>query len=159
VSRAAAPAFPHRRVFSLAVAPTFAGACGRVEPQSGQASPAPAPVLPADVEQLRGVPVSEPAQRLGEPDLVREEPPAVVWQYRSDDCVLDLFFYRGGDELRIAYAEAHDRGSIRVAQSDCYADLLSRRSRPLRAFRGGRAFAPASPEPVFSRAPQAWSCP
>ncbi|HLJ19563.1 MAG TPA: hypothetical protein VKU84_05165 [Stellaceae bacterium] len=131
MSRAAAPAFHHSRVFFLALALTFAGACGRVGPQSGQASPAPLPVFPADVEQLRGVPVATVARRLGEPDLVREEPPAVLWQYRSHDCVLELFFYRGGNELDVAYAEAHPRGLIRVSQSDCYADLVSRRSRPL----------------------------
>jgi hypothetical protein len=107
----------------------FASGCARVEPPHDR--PAPPPSLPADVEQLRGLPAPDIARLLGEPDFVREEPPAVIWQYRSADCVLDLFFYRGGDELRVAYAEARDRGLIRVSQSDCYADLVAGRARPL----------------------------
>ncbi|HKX09569.1 MAG TPA: hypothetical protein VJN67_15325, partial [Stellaceae bacterium] len=81
--------------------------------------------------QLRGYPAADLARRLGEPDFVREEPPAVIWQYRSADCVLDLFLYRDGDELRVTYAEARDRELIRVPQSDCYAGLVARRARPL----------------------------
>jgi len=55
----------------------------------------------------------------------------VVWQYRGTDCVLDLFLYRNADELRVAYAETHERGLVRVSQSDCYTDLIATRGRPL----------------------------
>jgi hypothetical protein len=87
--------------------------------------------LPADVEQLRGHAAADLARRLGESDFVRQEPLAVIWQYRSADCVLDLFLDRDGDQLRVAYAEARDRDLDRVSQSDCYADLVARRARPL----------------------------
>lgn len=117
--------------FLIIVAPALMGACARVEPHSEQATAKPPARLPADVEQLRGLSAPELARILGEPDFVREEPPAVIWQYRGAGCVLDLFFYRGGDELRVAYAEARDRGLIRVSQSDCYADLVAGRARPL----------------------------
>ena len=121
--RASVAALP----FLLALLP----ACARVEPAS-LAAPSIGPAgLPPDTDQLRGYPAADLARRLGAPDFVREEPPAVIWQYRSADCVLDLFLYRNGDELRVAYAEARDRGLIRISQPDCYAGLVARRARPL----------------------------
>ena len=107
-------------------------ACAPVEPASPAPPPAQPAAFPSDVDQLRGFPAADVAGRLGKPDFVREEPPAVIWQYRSSDCVLDLFLYRDSDELRVAYAEAHDREFVvRVSQSDCYAGLVARRARPL----------------------------
>src|SRR5262249_51248319 len=105
------------------------GACARVELVPPERAPPSG--LPTDVEGLRGLTAVELARLLGEPDFLREEPPAVVWQYRGANCVLDLFFYRSADELRVAYAETHDRGVVRVSQSDCYADLVAGRARPL----------------------------
>ncbi len=117
--------------FLMAVAPAALGACARVQPVVPRAPPAPPADLPSDVEQLRGFPAAELARRLGEPDFVREEPPAVVWQYRSEDCVLDLFFYRSGDELLLAHAETRDREVAGASASDCYAEVVARRARPL----------------------------
>jgi hypothetical protein len=117
--------------FFPTLVPALVIACARVAPVAPQAPPAHPADVPSDVEQLRGLPASELARHFGEPDFVREEPPAVVWQYRGTDCVLDLFFYRDGGELRVAYAEARDRALARVSQSDCYADLVARRARPL----------------------------
>jgi hypothetical protein len=104
------------------------GACARVEAVPPERAP-PAG-LPTDVEGLRGLTAVELARLLGEPDFMRQEPPAVVWQYRGATCVLDLFFYRSADELRVAYAETHDRGLVRISQSECYADLVASRARP-----------------------------
>jgi hypothetical protein len=103
-------------------------ACAQPEPVVTRAPPA---GLPSDVERLRGFTAAELARRLGEPDFVRREPPAVIWQYRSEDCVLELFLYEGGDALLVAYAETHDRELARAAQSDCYAEIVARRARPL----------------------------
>ena len=114
--------------FLLVQAPILIAACARIEPIGAPSRPA---GLPRDVEELRGLEASELAHRLGEPDFLREEPPAVLWQYRSEDCVLDLFLYRSGDALVVAYAETHERELVRVAQSDCYAEIVARRARPL----------------------------
>jgi hypothetical protein len=111
----------------LVEAPALIAACARIEPVKARVLPT---GLPPDVEELRGLDASELARRLGEPDFLREEPPAVIWQYRNDDCVLDLFLYRSGDSLQVAYAETHDREPVRVAQSDCYAEIVARRARP-----------------------------
>lgn len=80
------------------------------------ATPFPAPsVLPAApsrlpaIGELAGMAPPEILALLGKPDLQREEPPAEIWQYRTADCVLDLFFYRQGDDLRLVHAETRDR--------------------------------------------------
>lgn len=41
---------------------------------------------------------------LGDPAMVRREPPAEVWQYRSDTCVLDVYMYD-----TVKYAEVRER--------------------------------------------------
>jgi hypothetical protein len=126
---------PRRRSTALSriwFATTFGvliSAC-TLPPIAGSSS-APGANLPPDVERLRGLSAADLERLLGEPEFVRQEPPAVIWQYRSAECVLDLFLYRSADELRVAYAEAHDRGVVRVSQSDCYAGLIASRARPL----------------------------
>jgi hypothetical protein len=124
------------RVWLPVAGAALISACG--SPQSANTSPAPAHQQPAqlqqaslDIEKLRGLTAAQLAELLGEPDFVRPEPPAMVWQYRGSECVLDVFLYRGADEFRIAYAETRDRGPVRVSQFDCYADLMASRVRPL----------------------------
>ena len=87
-----------------------------VAPPAFVANPFPAPpALPSSPSQvpaigdLAGMGPPEILALLGEPDLQREEPPAEIWQYRAADCVLDLFFYRQGDALRLVRAETRDR--------------------------------------------------
>jgi len=36
---------------------------------------------------------------LSQPELVRRDLPTVVWQYRSDSCVLDIFFTASGENV------------------------------------------------------------
>jgi len=42
----------------------------------------------------------------GTPGLVRKDDPAQVWQYRNQDCVLDIYLYPDHDRLTVAHAEA-----------------------------------------------------
>ena len=114
--------------FFLTVTLGLISACARVEPTA--IAPA-AAGLPTHVEQLRGVAAAELARRLGEPDFVRAEPPGVIWQYRSDDCVLELILYPSGDQLLVAYAETRERELTGAEQSGCYAEILALRARPL----------------------------
>jgi len=79
---------------------------------------------PPDFRQLAGMSAADLQRALGEPDFRRNEPPAEVWQYRGNTCVLDVFLYRSGDTYRVVYAETHDRDTIRVSQANCYAALF-----------------------------------
>lgn len=88
-----------------------------------------APAGPPDLKRLSGLSDKEVQRVLGEPDFRREEPPAQIWQYRSSECVLDLFLYDDTGQYRVAYAETHDRGFTRISQTNCYAGLVNSRSR------------------------------
>ena len=122
-------------VAALALASALA-ACGgpaqtgRLPPdqRGGAASGTPAAT---ELKRLDGLSDREVRGVLGEPDFRRDEPPAEIWQYRSAECVLDLYLYDDSGQYRVAYAETHDRGFARVSQTSCYTGLVSTRN-PIR---------------------------
>lgn len=61
------------------------------------APPGAKPVPPAkpgmEPQGLVGLGEEEIAHMLGEPREVRNDPPAMVWNYVANDCTFDLFFY------------------------------------------------------------------
>ena len=69
----------------------------------------PAPQARLASEQLKGMKQADIVSLLGEPDFRRSEPPAELWQYRAADCVLDLFFDRDRDGLRVSAAATRGR--------------------------------------------------
>jgi hypothetical protein len=88
-----------------------------------------APARVPSIGELAGMAPPEILALLGKPDLQRDEPPAEIWQYRTADCVLDLFFYQQGDELRLVHAETRDRElAVGVTPQRCRDD-----GAPLRA--------------------------
>jgi hypothetical protein len=98
---------------------------GRVSSDGRASAPSGLP----DLKRLSGLSDNDVQRVLGEPDFRREEPPAQIWQYRSAECVLDLFLYGETGQYRVAYAETHDRGFTRVSQTNCYAGLVNSRGR------------------------------
>jgi hypothetical protein len=103
------------------------GACAAPAPPALQASPqarplrvAPAALHLPGLKDLTGMRPSDIAALLGPPDLRRDEPPAQLWQYRAADCILNLFFYREADGLRLARAETWQRSlSATAARKHC----------------------------------------
>ncbi|HWK46762.1 MAG TPA: hypothetical protein VNT30_18725 [Stellaceae bacterium] len=61
----------------------------------------------------------------GQPDFTRADPPAEIWQYRSASCVLDVFFYPEGSDMRVSYAATHSRGLIKIAENACFPGLAT----------------------------------
>jgi len=56
--------------------------------------PTPPPSLrPIEPQRLVGLTQPEVQALLGAPSAVREQPPSLVWTYRTSDCGLELFFY------------------------------------------------------------------
>jgi hypothetical protein len=78
-------------------------------------------------EQLKGMKQADIVALLGEPDFRRNEPPAELWQYRAADCVLDLFFDRGADGLRVSAAATRGRADT-VVCSDADSPLKTHRA-------------------------------
>lgn len=46
----------------------------------------------------------------GSPVLLRPEGPGELWQYRSTDCVVDVFFYPATDALRVVHLTVRPAG-------------------------------------------------
>ncbi|TQV79881.1 hypothetical protein [Denitrobaculum tricleocarpae] len=90
-----------------------------------------APALP-DVddnpEQLLTMTRDDLNGLLGQPDLVRRENPAEIWQYRGKNCVLDLFLYNEEDNpdspFKVVYSEARDLNAQKTDQRSCLGALL-----------------------------------
>lgn len=91
-------------------------------------------------EELVGLNPEEVKQILGTPALVRHDSPAQIWQYRSHDCVLDLFLYpppAAGEAARAAkldaseaartvvYFELRGRNSKQAAGDSCFNALVA----------------------------------
>lgn len=75
-------------------------------------------------EELVGLRPDEVKRILGSPALVRRDRPAQIWQYRSPDCVLDLFLYpspAAGEAARAAKSTAGD-----TAEAVVYYELRAR---------------------------------
>lgn len=64
---------------------------------------------PPDLKDLNGLKPDDVLAMLGQPDLRRDEPPAEMWQYRTADCVLNLFFYDDTGGYRLSHVEAWQR--------------------------------------------------
>lgn len=54
--------------------------------------PAPAPAPTPDLKVV-GLSQEEIQTLLGQPSAVADRPPAKVWEYRSENCVVDIYFY------------------------------------------------------------------
>ena len=89
--------------------------------------PAPGPAFFVDTNpaSLIGLERADVAALLGPPKLLRRDPPAEMWQYLSDACVLHVFMYvvGGGDSYLVRHIEVHDR-EANVAASNCYTSLI-----------------------------------
>jgi len=69
---------------------------------------------------------------LGEPELIRREAPAEIWQYRNDNCVLDVFLYETAGRREVTYVEARDGTAQKIEARTCLNELLrARLSQPL----------------------------
>lgn len=63
-------------------------------------------------------------QRLGSPQLVRRDGDARVWQYRTEDCVLDVYLYEDGEDFRAAHVSTRARSDGRLASKWCYWSVI-----------------------------------
>jgi len=66
-------------------------------PVAAVAPPVRVPVKPPmknlEPAKLMGLTYEDTEAAAGKPVATREEPPATVWRYQTEDCVVDVFFY------------------------------------------------------------------
>jgi hypothetical protein len=56
---------------------------------------------------------------LGRPTFVRRDGPAQIWQYGTQACTLNLFFYRDGAVLKVRHFEFRDRSADLAPAGGC----------------------------------------
>ncbi len=92
----------------------------------------PVPKIDDDPTRLMGLDRAGLAKLLGDPELMRREPPAEIWQYRGGSCVFDVFLYQEAGRQRVTYLEARDGAARRVGARGCLNELLrARLAKPL----------------------------
>ncbi len=90
------------------------------------------PVVDDDPARLMGLDPVGLAKVLGDPELIRREQPAEIWQYRGASCVFDVFLYEDAGLKRVTYLEARDSTAQRVEERGCFNELLrARLAKPL----------------------------
>lgn len=101
-------------------------------PAAATPEAAPGPEIDPDPERFLGIPSRRVAAQLGAPAVVRRDPPAQVWQYRTRRCVLDVFLYPQSESSTqaaraVLHLEARDRQAQPVPAADCLERLLRSR--------------------------------
>ena len=113
------------------------GAVPDAVPEAAQPDPAtaalpPEPVINDDPQQLMGLDPSALNALLGEPELIRRETPAEIWQYRNEGCVFDVFLYDTSSGREVTYIEARDDAAQQIETRACLNGLLrARLAQPL----------------------------
>jgi hypothetical protein len=84
-------------------------------------APAPAPDEPAlpPPESMIGADRDTIADRLGKPAFLMRAQASEIWQYRAQDCVLDVYLYEESGDMRVVYIEARDLAGVELAPADC----------------------------------------
>ena len=91
-------------------------------PQPKAVAPRTPQVQPA---KLIGMDMPRLQTALGLPSVTRHERPAQIWQYRSANCVLDVFFYEEAGAPRVVHLEARDRQAQPVALEACLPEVAA----------------------------------
>lgn len=78
-------------------------------PQANPAATSALALLGKTDQQLLGLADHELTAALGEPNQIRHDDPATIWQYAASNCVVDFYLYQADAGLQVAYVEARDR--------------------------------------------------
>lgn len=150
IHRSGAGSVPSRSQTILAIGAGLwlalvAGGCSQIAvPAAAPQRPAEAPFVPAPAKpappgraagltppELVGLGEDEVVHLLGPAGKRREEPPATVWEYRTRNCALNLFFYMDMETKRFR-ALAYDVSTTDGAKGDralslCLKQIMDRR--------------------------------
>jgi len=77
-------------------------------------------------ERLVGLGSEAIQNMLGVPDFKRRDPPAEIWQYRKDSCMLDVFLYQIENAYRVTHVEARSHSVAQVSGTECLLEALAR---------------------------------
>lgn len=104
---------------------SLTGSSLKTQPHPPSATPATAlAMLSKSDTQLVGLGDRDLTAALGEPNHIRHDDPATIWQYSADDCVLDFYLYKADAGLQVAYVEARDHKAQTEVTQACMHSLL-----------------------------------
>ncbi len=95
-----------------------------IELEQGEKPPPRKFVVENDPRRFIGAKPDFLLEELGQPSSLRKESPAEVWQYRSEQCVLDIFLYEEADGPSVVYLEARDLYAEPAEAAPCLSRLL-----------------------------------
>lgn len=78
-----------------------------------------------DLPPLIGLVSREVEGLFGQPRFVRRDGPAQIWQYGTDACTVNLFFYREGPMLRVRHVEFRNRSADLATPGGCEGAVVS----------------------------------
>jgi hypothetical protein len=87
---------------------------------------APAAHLTGDPKELVGLDHTVVRRALGDPQHIRNEMPAQVWQYATGDCIVDLYLYDQDGAWTVTYVEARSHTAEQEPTARCLKSLLER---------------------------------
>ena len=73
---------------------------------------------------LIGLTSFEVIEILGAPKLQRAEKPGSIWQYQSNLCLLDIFFFKENSDLIVDYVETRGKTIKKTNASECFSNIL-----------------------------------
>ncbi len=85
------------------------------------------PPINDDPHQLMGLAPQAVNRLLGPPSLLRTEAPAEVWQYKAEDCVLDIYLYaeeQMPDRSSVTYYEIRRSDTSKRGVRACFGDII-----------------------------------
>jgi hypothetical protein len=94
-------------------------------PRETDAEPAKAGARPVAPPTLVGLAARDVEGLFGRPRFVRRDGPAQIWQYGTDACTLNLFFYREAAGFRVRHFELRDRSADLASAGGCDGATLS----------------------------------
>jgi hypothetical protein len=93
-------------------------------PPAPASSPSALAMLSKSDTQLVGLDDHDLTAALGEPNHIRHDDPATIWQYTADNCVVDFYMYQADAGLQVAYVEARDHKAQTEVTQACMHALL-----------------------------------
>lgn len=78
-----------------------------------------------EIPPLIGLASREVESLFGQPRFVRRDGPAQIWQYGTEACTVNLFFYRDGPMLKVRHVEFRNRSADLATAGGCEGAVVS----------------------------------
>ncbi len=74
--------------------------------------------------KLVGLSLIEIEKTLGEPSFVRKDKGVQIWQYRTTDCILDLFLYEKDGRYNVSHSELRGPMLDSAGEMSCFKTIV-----------------------------------